>query len=141
MPPEKDEADPMQLSQKRIFVVEDNIGNLTIAKTLLQAHGAIVATHRFGHDVLPHLKNFHPMDLIILDLMLPSGMTGYDIFSLIRSQPEFDGIPIIAMSVMDRSKAVPEVKKRGFSGYISKPISFQEFPKQIGDIIAGQNIW
>jgi CheY-like chemotaxis protein len=131
----------MQLSQKRIFVVEDNIGNLTIAKTLLQAHGAIVATHRFGHDVLPHLKNFHPIDLIILDLMLPSGMTGYDIFTSIRSQPEFDGIPIIAMSVMDRSKAVPEVKKRGFSGYISKPISFQEFPKQIGDIIAGQNIW
>lgn len=73
--------------------------------------------------------------------MLSSGMTGYDIFSSIRSQPEFDGIPIIAMSVMDRSKAVPEVKKRGFSGYISKPISFQEFPKQIGDIIARQNIW
>jgi CheY-like chemotaxis protein len=131
----------MQLQDRRIFLVEDNIGNLTIAKTLLESHGAVVATHQSGHDVLPHLKNFLPVDLIILDLMLPSGVTGYDIFSAIRHQPEFDSVPIIAMSVIDRSKAVPEVKKRGFSGYISKPISFQEFPKQIEDIIAGQNIW
>lgn len=129
------------LKNKRIFVVEDNIGNLTITKTLLEAHGAIVATHRSGHDVLPHLKNFLPVDLIILDLMLPSGVTGYDIFSAIRNQPEFNLVPIIAMSVIERSKVLPEAKKRGFSGYISKPINFQEFPKQIIDIISGENIW
>src|SRR5687767_8200270 len=118
----------MLLQDKRIFLVEDNIGNLTIAKTLLEAHGAVVATHRSGHDVLPHIRNFVPVDLIILDLMLPSGVTGYDIFSAIRNQSEFDGVPIIAMSVIDRSKVIPEVKRRGFSGYISKPISFQDFP-------------
>lgn len=131
----------MALKDKHVFLVEDNIGNLTITKTLLEAHGAVVATHRSGNDVLPHLKNFMPVDLIILDLMLPSGVTGYDIFSLIRGQPEYDGIPIIAMSVIDRSKVLPEVRKRGFSGYIGKPINFQEFPKQISEIIAGGQIW
>jgi two-component system chemotaxis sensor kinase CheA len=131
----------MQLQHKRIFLVEDNIGNLTIVKILLEAHGAVVATHRSGQDVLPHLRSFLPVDLIILDLVLPSGVTGYDIFSAIRNQSEFDGVPIVAMSFIDRSKAIPEVKKRGFSGYIGKPISFQDFPKQIGDILAGQSIW
>lgn len=132
---------PMSLQHKRIFLVEDNIGNLTITKTLLESHGALVATHRSGHDVLPHLRNFLPVDLIILDLMLPSGVTGYDIFSSIRNQPEFGDVPIIAMSVIDRSKVIPEAKRRGFSGYISKPINFAEFPKQIIDIIAGEHIW
>lgn len=131
----------MGLQGKRIFVVEDNIGNLTITKTLLEAHGALIAGHRSGHDVIPHLKNFLPVDLIILDLMLPSGVTGYDIFSAIRSERELDGVPIIAMSVIDRSKVVPQAKRRGFSGFISKPIDFQQFPKQIADIIAGANIW
>ena len=121
--------------------MEDNVGNLTITKTLLESHGALVATHRFGHDVLSHLRNFLPTDLIILDLMLPSGVTGYDIFSAIRSQSEFDRVPIIVMTAIDRSKVVPEAKKRGFAGYISKPINFLEFPKQIMDIIAGKNIW
>jgi CheY-like chemotaxis protein len=129
------------LQNKRIFLVEDNVGNLTITKTLLESHGAIVATHRSGHDVLPHLGNFRPVDLIILDLMLPSGVTGYDIFSAIRGQPEFDTVPIIAMSVIDRSKVVPEAKKRGFSGFISKPINFSEFPRQIIDIVSGEHIW
>ena len=131
----------MQLQHKRIFLVEDNIGNLTIVKTLLEAHGAVVATHRSGQDVLPHLRSFLPVDLIILDLVLPSGVTGYDIFSAIRNQAEFDGVPIIATSFMDRSKVIPEVKRRGFSGYIAKPISFQDFANQIVDILEGQSIW
>jgi CheY-like chemotaxis protein len=131
----------MGLQNKRIFVVEDNIGNLTITKTLLESHGAIVATHRSGHDVLPHLENFLPVDLIILDLMLPSGVTGYDIFSEIRNHSGINIVPILAMSVIDRSKVVPEAKKRGFAGFISKPINFQEFPKQIMDIISGEHIW
>jgi len=131
----------MDLQDKRIFLVEDNIGNLTIIKTLLESHGALVATHRSGHDVLPHLKNFLPVDLIILDLMLPSGVTGYDISAAIQNQPELVDIPIIAMSVIDRSKVIPEAKKRGFAGYIAKPIDFQMFPQQIGAIIAGEHIW
>ena len=131
----------MILENKRIFLVEDNLGNLTITKTLLESHGALVATHPSGHDVVPHLRSFLPVDLIILDLVLPSGVTGYNIYQAIRDQIEIDDIPVIAMSVADRSKAIPEAKKRGFSGFISKPINFQEFPKLIARIIAGENIW
>jgi two-component system cell cycle response regulator DivK len=131
----------MQLEGKRIFLVEDNIGNQAIAQTLLEAHGATVVSHRSGQNVVAHLEKFHPIDLIILDLMLPSGVTGYDIFSVIREHDIFDDVPIIAMSVIDRSLAVPQAKKRGFSGFISKPIKFQKFPEQIARVIAGESIW
>lgn len=131
----------MQLHKKRIFLVEDNIGNQTIAKTLLESHGAIVATHRTGQNVVKHLEQFCPVDLIIVDLMLPDGVTGYDIFTAIRNHSQFDDVPIIAMSVSDRSTTVPQAKKRGFSGFISKPIKFQEFPEQIAQVISGQAIW
>jgi CheY-like chemotaxis protein len=131
----------MQLENKRIFLVEDNIGNQTITKTLLEAHGAIVALHRTGRDVIPHLDKFFPVDLIVLDLMLPDGVTGYDIFSAIRGHSKFDTVPVIAMSVVDRSEVIPQAKKRGFSGFISKPINFRVFPEQIARIIGGELIW
>lgn len=131
----------MKLENKRIFLVENNIGNQTITKTLLESHGAIVALHRTGHDVIPHLQKFYPVDLIVLDLMLPNGITGYDIFSAIRNHAKFDTVPVIAMSVADRSEAVPQAKKRGFSGFISKPINFRIFPEQVARIIAGEFIW
>ena len=131
----------MQLENRRIFLVEDNIGNQAITKTLLESHGAIVALHRSGQDVIAHLDKFYPIDLIVLDLMLPDGVTGYDILSAIRNQPKFDAIPVIAMSVVDRSEAIPQAKKRGFSGFISKPINFRIFPEQIARILAGETIW
>ena len=131
----------MSLTNKRIFLVEDNIGSLTITKTLLEAHGAVVGTHPSGHDVVPHLRKFLPVDLIILDLLLPSGTTGYNIFQVIRDQAELKDVPVIAMSVADRSKVIPEAQKRGFAGFISKPIDFREFPKLIDRIIEGENIW
>lgn len=131
----------MRLQNKRIFLVEDNIGNQTITKTLLESHGAMIAVHRTGKDVIPHLRSFLPVDLIILDLMLPSGVTGYDILSLIRSLPDFNTVPIIAMSVIDRAEAIPLAKRRGFSGFISKPIDFQRFPIQIAQVMDGQPIW
>jgi len=131
----------MDLKDKRIFLIEDNIGNQTIAKTLLESHGAIVASHRTGHDVIPHLERFEPVDLIIVDLMLPSGVTGYDVVNNIQRHNQFDCVPIIAMSVIDRSEAIPQAKKRGFSGFISKPIQFGNFPRQIASVIAGEEIW
>ncbi len=131
----------MRLQDKRIFLVEDNIGNQTITRTLLEAHGAVIGVHRTGKDVVLHMQNFLPIDLIILDLMLPDGVTGYDIFTFIRDRHEFDGAPIIAMSVIDRSVAVPLAKRRGFSGFISKPINFHSFPQQIAQIIEGHSIW
>ncbi|MDZ4770914.1 MAG: hypothetical protein SGJ24_17450 [Chloroflexota bacterium] len=38
----------------------------------------------------------HRFDLIILDLMLSQGVSGYDIFRRIRALAEFDAIPIVA---------------------------------------------
>lgn len=131
----------MDLKDKRIFLIEDNIGNQAIAKTLLESHGAIVGIHRTGSDVVPHLQRFDPVDLIIVDLMLPSGVTGYDVVSTIQKYHQFDCVPIIAMSVIDRSEAIPQAKKRGFSGFISKPIRFGNFPRQIASVIAGEEIW
>lgn len=131
----------MQLANRRIFLVEDNIGSQTIAKTLLEAHGATVATQRNGQNILAHIEKFQPIDLIIIDLMLPNGITGYDIFSMVRKQQMYDDVPIIAMSAGDRSVVVPQAKKRGFSGFISKPIKFQDFPDQIAKVIAGDSIW
>lgn len=131
----------MELKDKRIFIVEDNIGNRAIAQMLLEQHGARIQFNRWGEGVAQNLKDFLPVDLIILDLMLPRGITGFDIFGDIREIPEFAGIPIIAVSAADPSTAIPEAQERGFNGFISKPIDFQLFPRQIARIIAGEEIW
>lgn len=131
----------MLLKGKRIFIVEDNLENRAIAQMLLEKNGAKTAIERWGTDVTERMQRFMPIDLIILDLMFPGNVTGYDIFEEIRHHAEYKDIPIIAVSAADASIAIPETQRRGFSGFISKPIDFTLFPKQIARVLDGEAIW
>jgi len=131
----------MILKEKRIFIVEDNMQNRLVFQMSLIRHGASVDFERWGRDTLYHLQNLSRVDLIVLDLQLAEGVTGFDIFDKIRGLPKYDSVPIIAVSAMDPSIAIPKTKKQGFSGFIAKPIDNTQFPKQIASIIAGESIW
>jgi len=131
----------MILKEKRIFIVEDNMQNRLVFQMSLIRHGASVDFERWGKDTLYHLQNLSRVDLIVLDLQLADGITGFDIFEKIRGLPKYDTVPIIAVSAMDPSIAIPKTKNLGFSGFIAKPIDNGQFPKQIASIIAGEKIW
>lgn len=130
------------LKGKRIFIIEDNPKNFAIAKTLLEMEGAAVHFDRFGDDTFSRLKAFAPVDGILLDLMFPNNISGYDLFDQIRQLPEFATVPIIAMSASDPATAIPHTQAQGFAGFISKPISYNHFAEQIAHVIIdNEPIW
>jgi CheY-like chemotaxis protein len=131
----------MTLKGKRAFVFEDNLGNKAIAQMLLEQAGARVASDRWGVDALQSLKTFGEVDIVLVDLMYPRGVTGYDIFQEIKSDPCYAGTPVIAVSAADASIAIPKTQGMGFAGYIAKPIEFHNFVNQIEQVIRGENIW
>jgi two-component system cell cycle response regulator DivK len=131
----------MLLNGKHIFIVEDNLQNRVIFQMSLIRHGAIVDFERWGKDALYRLQHSSHLDAIVLDLMLADGYSGFDIFDEIRAQPKFDPIPIVAVSAMDPSVAVPRVRSQGFAGFIAKPIDNRLFPQQLARIIDGEQVW
>jgi CheY-like chemotaxis protein len=84
----------MLLQGKRIFVVEDDASNLAIISTILRRHGAKVLFDAWGSEALDKLVKLQPIDVILLDLNLPLGNNGYDIFRKIRATPELAKIPV-----------------------------------------------
>ncbi len=132
---------PPDLYNKRIFIIEDNMPNQTITQMLLTTSGAIVGYDRWGLDALKHMKEFAPIDLVILDLMFPDNITGYDVFDQIRDDEQFADVPIVAMSASDPSDAIPRTQAKGFSGFIRKPIDFIKFPEQLQKILGGDAVW
>ena len=123
---------------KRIYVLEDNLDNRIVLRMALI--GAILEFDRWGRDTMKHLKQFAPVDLIILDLMLPAGVTGYSVFEEIRADKTFTKIPIIAFSASEPSVAIPKCQHLGFSGFIPKPMG-DNFAEQIMKAISGEKIW
>lgn len=132
----------MQLLQgRRIFIVEDNLANRAIEQMMLERHGATIAIDRFGVDTLRRLQNFAPVDLIIMDLMLPDGVSGFDVTDEIRTLPAFHDVPVVVVSASDPAETLPKAKAKGFAGFISKPIDFDYFPHQIARIMNGEKLW
>ena len=131
----------LPLEGKRIFIVEDNLANRAIEQLLLEQAGAKIAFERWGTATVTKLKQFKPVDVILLDLMFPNGITGYSVFNDIRANRELQYIPIIAVSASDPSSAIPQTRLHGFSGYISKPVDFDLFAKQVADVINGKSVW
>lgn len=126
---------------KRIFIVEDKLENRVVFQMIFMKYGAIVSFERWGKNTLPNLRAMGPVDLILLDLMLPQGVSGFDVFDQIRSLPRYDSVPIVAVSAMDPAVAVPKAQSKGFSGFIAKPIDAELFPQQIASILAGERVW
>jgi CheY-like chemotaxis protein len=131
----------MLLRGKTIFIVEDNVQNRIIFQMALVRHGAITEFERRGPDALFRLASMPQVDLIILDLMLTDGVSGFDVFDQIRALEKYADIPIIAVSAMDPSIAVPRTRAKGFAGFIAKPINTALFAKQLADVINGTPVW
>lgn len=129
------------LQDKRIFLVEDNLGNRAIMQMILEQQGAKVAFERWGTETVSRLKSFEPVDLILLDLMFPNNITGYDVFESIRENREFRHIPIVAVSASEPAISIPKTQSMGFAGFIPKPIDIDKFPKQVAAILRNEPVW
>jgi two-component system cell cycle response regulator DivK len=131
----------MLLQGKRILIVDDDLENRVIAQLLLEEQGAILFFDRWGKQTSLRLHSLLPIDLILLDLMFPHSITGFDIFDQIHAVPEFSAIPVVAFSASDASASLPRARAQGFAGYIAKPISFHMFTTQVADILKGEAVW
>lgn len=128
-----------KLSGKRIFITEDNSMNRVVYMMALKLSGAILEFDRWGRETIARLEGFNP-DLIILDLML-RGDSGYHLFEEIRRLPEYNHIPIVAISASDPSNSLPKCQEMGFSGFIAKPIEEDLLVDQLLRLMNGEKVW
>ena len=132
----------MILKDKRIFYFDDDINNRAVVQTILEQSGAKFAFERWGGpQALTRLREFMPVDLILLDLMFPRGISGYDVYDAIRQDPQFAAIPVVIVSAADPSIEMPRARRKRLDGYISKPIDVFAFPRLLAGFFEGQSVW
>src|SRR6185503_15101761 len=75
--------------------------------------------------------------LILMDLSLPV-IDGLAATRLIRKLPEFESVPIIAVSAHDTSDFQSEAIEAGCNSYVTKPIDFNELEDLIAQFLKKQ---
>ncbi|MCG2584287.1 response regulator [Massilia sp. TS11] len=117
-----DEAAPRQFAVK-VLLVEDNEVNQQIATELMAVQGISVDVANNGRQALDKLRAAGPdgYGLVLMDLEMPQ-MDGHEATLALRRDPQFNHVPIIAMT----AHALAEIRERclreGMQDYITKPI-------------------
>lgn len=115
------------------MIVEDNQDNRELLIKILKVKGFRIIEAVDGEDALQKVSIERP-DLILMDISIPK-IDGYEVTRRLKNQPDFQDIPIIALTAHamkgDREKAL----KAGCDGYITKPINIRELPNQVIDFL------
>ena len=85
----------------------------------LTYRGYQVVSARNGEDAIVQARAHRP-DVILMDLRMP-GMTGTDAMRVLRSDPSFQHIPIIALTAHALDGERAEALDAGFDELIPKP--------------------
>jgi len=110
----------MKTDRKTIFLVDDDIMNLTIGNdTLVDTYN--VFTINSGARLIRMLERHIP-DLILLDIEMP-GMNGYETLQAIKEKEETRDIPVIFLTAKDDEENELHGLTLGAIDYITKPFS------------------
>jgi DNA-binding response OmpR family regulator len=105
---------------KRILVVDDDKGALTLIGIMLDRGGFQVIKAKDAPDALAILEKDTP-DLIILDVMMP-GMDGIRLCSVLRKREQTAHTPILILSAKSDANSVISSMESGATDYLIKPI-------------------
>ena len=117
----------------RVVIVDDEIDNRMVAKSVLEFYGATVYTAPGASDGL-RLLHEQDVNLVLLDLSMP-GMSGWELLALMREQDEFKDLPVIALTAHAMRGDKERVLAAGFTAYIPKPYDATAFAQQIRDVL------
>jgi two-component system cell cycle response regulator DivK len=124
-----------------ILVIEDNIYNYTLIARLLKFLGVkSIDWSRTGRQVQGAGSALPQVDLILLDIHLPYE-DGYMTLERLRQDPYFYRTRMVAVTAEATEDNMRRAREAGFDGFIAKPIDPDRFPEQVGQILAGGEVW
>jgi CheY-like chemotaxis protein len=113
------------LAGRKVLIVDDDVRNVFALTSALEAHGMEIVYAENGREALSQLKHNADADLVLMDIMMPE-LDGYQTMEAIRALPEFERLPIIALTAKamkgDREKSIAA----GASDYITKPVDIDQ---------------
>jgi CheY-like chemotaxis protein len=113
-------ADPI-LEGRKVLIIDDDIRNIFALTSVLEQYRMDVVYAENGKDGIDLLRQTPDVSVVLMDVMMPE-MDGYAATRAIRAMPEFDRLPIIALTAKamkgDRELCI----EAGASDYITKPV-------------------
>jgi HAMP domain-containing protein/CheY-like chemotaxis protein/predicted transcriptional regulator len=122
---EKLNSSDEDLVGRTALLVDDDARNIFALSSVLERRGMKVLTATTGHEAVALVKSNPEIAIVLMDIMMPQ-MDGYQTIGVIRENPSFARLPIIALTAKamkgDREKCL----EAGASDYLAKPVNTEQ---------------
>jgi HAMP domain-containing protein/CheY-like chemotaxis protein/GAF domain-containing protein len=110
---------------KTVLLVDDDARNIFALSSVLERRGMKVLTATTGSEAIALVESTPGLAIVLMDIMMPE-MDGYQTIEVIRGNPSFRRLPIIALTAKamkgDREKCLDA----GASDYLAKPVNTEQ---------------
>ena len=110
---------------QKVLLVDDDARNIFALSSVLERRGMEVLTATTGSEAIEMLESTPGVAIVLMDIMMPE-MDGYQTMEVIRANPSFRRLPIIALTAKamkgDREKCL----EAGASDYLAKPVNTEQ---------------
>lgn len=112
------------MTEANILLVEDNEINQDLVVEVLTRVGYEVSIANNGQEALDLLER-QPFKAVLMDLKMPV-MDGYEAIVRIRQNPEYEKLPVIAISAVVQQIEIDKALNSGFDFHLGKPLDFEK---------------
>ncbi|HEY8566181.1 MAG TPA: HAMP domain-containing protein [Beijerinckiaceae bacterium] len=110
---------------RTVLLVDDDARNIFALSSVLERRGMTVLTATTGSEAISVIEQRSDVAIVLMDIMMP-GMDGYETMQVIRANPAFRRLPMIALTAKamkgDREKCL----EAGASDYLAKPVNTEQ---------------
>ena len=128
-------ARAQQISTHSALVVEDNEHICYMLEFILRRAGYDVHAVPNGRDAQAAIENLEPVDVVLLDLMLPY-ISGYQLITDIRDDRCWQHVPIVVLSAKVLEQDIVRALDLGANDYIRKPFRPEELLARLRRVVA-----
>jgi HAMP domain-containing protein/CheY-like chemotaxis protein/signal transduction histidine kinase len=122
---EKLNSSDEDLVGRTALLVDDDARNIFALSSVLERRGMKVLTATTGSEAITLVGSNPEIAIVLMDIMMPQ-MDGYQTIGVIREDPAFRRLPIIALTAKamkgDREKCL----EAGASDYLAKPVNTEQ---------------
>ena len=122
---EPDGNEVVDFNKQTVLLVDDDLRNSFALSQLLQKQGLKVLLSENGKQALELLETERQVDLVVLDLMMPT-MDGFTMLEQLRSQVDYRMLPVIMLTASSSAEDEKRCRLAGADDYLSKPVEISE---------------
>ena len=122
-----DDNSALDLTGKKILVVDDNNLNLKVAVNFIKEYGAETDTCTSGNECVSLINEGNVYDIIFMDDMMPK-VSGTETLHILQQIPSFNQ-KVIVLTANSIEGVRDKYLEAGFEDYLSKPIIKMELER------------